>query len=148
MFTTFHAGGVGEASGLGVAWQDMLIQLVRRQSQAFDPCGKFWKFIATISGEFAGSIKVRAVYRTTVICRGLTEQEAQEAVSDMLTEFSERPWQEEVSCEWRDGVLRLSASTDFDRNGMALLDEFGDAINAYISYSGEIHLAVESVCLS
>lgn len=85
------------------------------------------------------------MYRTTVICRGLTDQEAHEAVSDMLYEFSERPWQENVSCEWAAGVLRLSASTDYDSNGLALLDEFGDAINAYINYSGEIHLEVESV---
>jgi hypothetical protein len=29
--------------------------------------------------------------------------------------------------------------------GMALLDEFGDAICAYINNSGEIHVSVESV---
>lgn len=85
------------------------------------------------------------MYRTTVICKGLTDQEAREAVSDMLAEFAERPWQENVSCEWADGILRLSASADYDNNGLALLDEFGDAINAYINFSGSIRLEVESV---
>jgi len=85
------------------------------------------------------------MYRATVICTGLTDFEAREAVVDMLAEFSERPWQEKVECEWRDGVLRLSAQNEVNDNGLALLDEFGDAINAYVNYSGEIHLEVESV---
>ena len=89
----------------------------------------------------------RATYRATVICKGLAEAEAGEAVADMLSEFAERPWQEKVTCEWRDGTLRLSAQNDADETGLALLDEFGDAINAYIRYSAEIHLEVESVVL-
>lgn len=87
----------------------------------------------------------RATYRATVVCKGLTEAEAGEAVADMLAEFSKRPWQEKVTCEWRDGTLRLSAQNDADKTGLALLDEFGDAINAYIRYSAEVHLEVESV---
>lgn len=85
------------------------------------------------------------MYRSTVICTGLSNEEAREAVADMLTEFAQRPWQQAVTCEWHDGVLRLSAENDADSTGMALLDEFGDAICAYINYSGEIHVTVESV---
>jgi hypothetical protein len=73
------------------------------------------------------------------------ERRSPGAVADMLTEFAQRPWQQAVTCEWRDGVLRLSAENDADSTGMALLDEFGDAICAYINYSGEIHVSVESV---
>jgi hypothetical protein len=88
------------------------------------------------------------MYRATITCTGLTEEEACEAVKDMLLEFSERPWQKDVECEWQDGILRLSAQSDFDENGLALLDEFGDAVHAYINYGGEIHLEVESVVRS
>lgn len=63
----------------------------------------------------------------------------------MLAEFAQRPWQEKVACEWREGILRLSAENDYDARGSALLDEFCDAVHAYINYGGEIHLAVESV---
>ncbi len=41
--------------------------------------------------------------------------------------------------------LRLSAQNEVDHDGLALLDEFGDAVNAYINYSGNIHLEVECV---
>lgn len=85
------------------------------------------------------------MYQSTFICTGLSNEEAGEAVADMLTEFAQRSWQQAVTCEWRDGVLRLSAENDADRTGMALLDEFGDAICVYINYSGEIHVSVESV---
>ncbi len=85
------------------------------------------------------------MYRATVICRGLTEAEASEAVTDMLSEFQQRPWQLEVACEWNEGVLRLSAQNEVDSTGMALLDEFGDAVVAYINYAGEVNMAVESV---
>jgi hypothetical protein len=97
------------------------------------------------SAEFEGYIMLKRVYRSTVICIGLSEAEAKEAVADILTEFAERPWQKEIACEWREGILRLSAQNDSDFNGLALLDEFGDAITAYINYSGDIKIEVESV---
>jgi hypothetical protein len=64
------------------------------------------------------------MFRSTVTCTGLTESEAAEAVADMLFEFSERPWQQNVTCEWKGGVLRLTAESDVDSQGLALLDEF------------------------
>ncbi|MBW8470907.1 MAG: hypothetical protein K0M67_21765 [Thiobacillus sp.] len=75
----------------------------------------------------------------------MTESEGGGASLDILEEFSHRPWHTGAACEWKDGVLRFSAANDFDKNGMALLDEFGDAIHACINYSGNIHLEVESV---
>jgi hypothetical protein len=85
------------------------------------------------------------MFRTTVVCTGLSNAEASEAVADMLSEFAMRPWQEDVKCEWREGVLRLSAQNDADSTGLALLDEFQDAVVAYISFEGEIHFEIESV---
>lgn len=66
-------------------------------------------------------------------------------MTDMLSEFQQRPWQLKVVCEWNEGVLRLSAQNEVDSTGMALLDEFGDAVVAYINYAGEVNMAVESV---
>ena len=83
--------------------------------------------------------------RSTVTCTGLTDSETVEAVSDLLSEFAERPWQQDVRCEWREGVLRLSAQSAVDSNGMALLDEFQDAVVAYIKCEGDLHFEVESV---
>lgn len=85
------------------------------------------------------------MFRTTVVCSGLSEDEVSEAVADMLSEFSMRPWQQDVKCEWREGLLRLVAHSDADSTGVALLDEFQDAVVAYISFKGEIHFEIESV---
>lgn len=85
------------------------------------------------------------MYRATVVCQGLSDGEARDAVADMLSEFAHRPWQKSVTCEWRDGILRLAAENEVDESGLALLDEFGDAIAAYVSHAGEVRLEVESV---
>ena len=67
------------------------------------------------------------------------------AVGCVREEFTHRPWHRAVDCKWTAGVLRLSATNDYDKDGQALLDEFGDVIHACINYSQEIHLLVESV---
>ena len=88
---------------------------------------------------------IDAMFRVTLICTGLTESEGSAAVSDILEEFSHRPWQTDLACEWKEGKLRFSATNDFDKDGMAMLDEYSDAIHACINYAGTIHLEVESV---
>ena len=85
------------------------------------------------------------MYRVTVVCGGLTEAEGSSAVAGILEEFTHRPWHSKVACEWRDGILLLSASNDYDQTGQALLDEFGDAIIACVSPVGSIRSKVEAV---
>jgi len=85
------------------------------------------------------------VYRVTLVCSGLNEAEGAAAAADILEEFSHRPWQWDPRCEWKDGVLRMSATNDFDKDGNALLDEFSDAVHACVHYSGKISIRVESV---
>jgi len=87
------------------------------------------------------------LYRVTVVCRGLTAPQLVEAVPDMLLEFAERPWQTDVRCEANDGVLRLSALNDFDNDGLALLDEFQDAVVAYANVNDRVSFDVESVSI-
>lgn len=83
--------------------------------------------------------------RITVACVGLTELEGASAAPCVLDEFTHRPWQESVRCEWRGGVLRLTATNDFDVDGQALLDEFWDAVHACISAENSIRFHVEAV---
>ena len=63
----------------------------------------------------------------------------------MLSEFTDRPWQTNVICEAKDGVLRLSAVNDFDSNGQALVDEFQDAVVANVRFHDRVSFGVESV---
>ncbi|OWQ85733.1 hypothetical protein CDN99_21910 [Roseateles aquatilis] len=84
-------------------------------------------------------------HRITVACEGLTDVEGTAAVADVLDEFKARPWHIDISCVWSNGRLTLSASNDYDAGGMALLDEFGDAIHACVDYSNRIKLAVVAV---
>ncbi|WP_155403710.1 hypothetical protein [Variovorax paradoxus] len=76
---------------------------------------------------------------------GLTEARLVDAVPDLLSEFAERPWQKDVRCEAKDGVLRLSALNDFDSNGQALLDELWDAVIAYVHFDDKVSFEVEGV---
>lgn len=85
-------------------------------------------------------------YRVTVSCTGVTKDEAVSGVPDILEEFRERPWHENVSCHWYANKLLFTAENDYDSIGDAVLDEFSDAVHACISWSAEeVHFAVESV---
>lgn len=84
-------------------------------------------------------------YRVTVVCKGLDEVEGAAAVADVVEEFQFRPWHTDVSCTWADGELLLAATNDYDDDGMALYDEFWDAVHARVNYKGSINLSVVSV---
>jgi hypothetical protein len=84
------------------------------------------------------------MYKARVSCSGLSHGEGAPAPDDILEEFMHRPWHKNVRCEW-DGVsLWLEAENDYDANGMALLDEFSDAVMACISARDTLRFAVES----
>ena len=50
------------------------------------------------------------------------------AAIDITEEFAHRPWHQNVRCPWDGEILRLEADNDYDENGLALSDEFSDAI--------------------
>jgi hypothetical protein len=85
------------------------------------------------------------MFKARVSCRGLLPDEVASAPSDILKEFSHRPWHANVRCEWDGAALWLEAENDYDANGSALLDEFSDALVACVKASGTISFAVESV---
>lgn len=68
------------------------------------------------------------MYRITIACRGLCEEDGRDGPAAILEEFKERPWHTDVTCEWSNGVLRMAATNDYDPDGQALLDEYWDAV--------------------
>lgn len=84
-------------------------------------------------------------YRTTLTCGGMTEAEGSAAPADILEEFRERPWHENVTCHWDAARLVLSAENDFDDDGKALLDEFWDVVIACVKTDHTIRFEIISV---
>jgi hypothetical protein len=90
------------------------------------------------------------MHRIVLACNGVPADVGAVAAGDITEEFSHRPWHQKVHCE-RDGSrLILQADNDFDSNGLALLDEFSDAISACIAdgFDGDIDVVSVSPLLT
>jgi hypothetical protein len=72
------------------------------------------------------------MYRIILACNGVPAQVGVQAASDITEEFTHRPWHQNVRCEWDGSRLVLQVDNDFDSNGLALRDEFSDAISAML----------------
>jgi hypothetical protein len=72
-------------------------------------------------------------YRIVLACDGIPADVSTQAAADIAGEFTHRPWHENVECKWSDGSLLLGAENDFDPQGLALMDEFSDAVSACTS---------------
>jgi len=72
------------------------------------------------------------MYRIILACHGVPVHAGAEAARDIGEEFTHRSWHHHVRCEWDGSRLILQADNDFDSNGLALLDEFSDAISGCI----------------
>jgi hypothetical protein len=64
---------------------------------------------------------------------GLSSEIGEQAAVDIAEEFAHRPWHTNVRCTWASHYMRLEADNDFDENGLALCDEFSDALAACIA---------------
>jgi hypothetical protein len=84
-------------------------------------------------------------YHATLACGGLTDAEAANAPADIVEEFRHRPLHQNVKCRWDGRLLWLEADNDYDGDGRALLDEFGDAVVACVNAGGTIHFEIVSV---
>ena len=73
------------------------------------------------------------MYRVVLACKGVPASVGAVAARDITEEFTHRPWHRNVRCEWDGSRLILQADNDFDSNGLALRDEFSDAIAASIA---------------
>jgi hypothetical protein len=72
------------------------------------------------------------VYRITLASNCVKADCGEAAARDITEEFAHRPWHQNVHCEWDGSRLVLHAENDYDSDGLALMDEFSDAITAYI----------------
>ena len=69
-------------------------------------------------------------YRVILACDGIPTERGPQAAADVAEEFTNRPWHKNVECKWGNGFLLLTAENDYDAQGLALMDEFSDAISA------------------
>lgn len=73
------------------------------------------------------------MYRMVLECCAVPADEGAEAAKDIAKEFAEhRKHHAKVTCSFAEGIITLVAENDFDKDGQATLDEFGDCIAAYI----------------
>jgi hypothetical protein len=81
-------------------------------------------------------------YRIVLACKGVPAESGAAGARDITEEFKRRPWHRHVTCEWNGSQLILQADNDFDPSGLALVDEFSDAISACISvgFDGDIEI--------
>ncbi len=86
------------------------------------------------------------MYRITIICEGLSSEDGKEASEDFVQEFREhREWHKNPQCYWDGSVLKLIVENDFDNDGQATLDEFGDCLAAYVTDYSDCTFQIESV---
>lgn len=72
------------------------------------------------------------MYHVILACKGVPAALGAAGALDVAEEFTHRPWQQNVRCEWDGQELLLFAENDWDADAKALLDEFSDAISACI----------------
>jgi len=70
------------------------------------------------------------MFRITVLCDGIAQEEWPEAISDVREEFRSRQWHHIVDVWWSGQRLLLTIENDYDANGQALADEFSDTVAA------------------
>jgi hypothetical protein len=87
------------------------------------------------------------MYRIILACACVTANAGPVAAREITEEFMHRQWHSNAKCEWDGSRLILQADNDFDSNGLALLDEFSDAISAYIREPIDGKIEILSVTL-
>jgi hypothetical protein len=83
-------------------------------------------------------------YRLVLACDGVPVSSGPQAAVDITQEFTKRPWHDCVVCTWDGHALVLQVENDFDPEGIALIDEFSDAIAASVAGGFEGNIRVLS----
>jgi hypothetical protein len=87
-------------------------------------------------------------FKITLACTGVDASVGAPAAQDIEADFRDhRRWHRDVRCRFESGTLVLCGINDFDHAGLALLDEFGDCLCAYLKqWHGSVRvLSVEAV---
>ena len=86
------------------------------------------------------------MYRVTIVCKGLSAEEGKKASEDIAQEFREhRDWHKNPECIWDGKKIVLTVENDFDNDGLATLDEFGDCLAAYVKDYFDCTVTIDSV---
>ena len=88
------------------------------------------------------------MFKLTLTCDGVPPHLGPQAAQDITEEFTHRPWHHNVVCGWDGSLLILEAENDSDPDGLALRDEFSDAISACVSGDFEGDIRIVSVTQS
>src|SRR6267154_2315228 len=99
----------------------------------------------TLPRQRLGYTRLSRMYRIVLACKGVPADVGAVAARDISEEFTHRPWHQNVRREWDGSRLILQADNDFDSNGLALLDEFSDAMSASITDGFDDGIDVVSV---
>lgn len=87
------------------------------------------------------------MFKIKLSCCGIDAKAGETAAREIQSEFRHhRRWHHDVLCRFEEGRLILEGKNDFDKTGLALLDEFGDCLSAYLEKHGKVRvLSVETV---
>jgi hypothetical protein len=86
-----------------------------------------------------------AMFHVVLECEIPASCGPERATLDITDEFQQRPWHQNVRCSWDGRTLRLEADNDYDERGLALLDEFSDAVVACVKDAEYSDMRVVSV---
>lgn len=79
------------------------------------------------------------MYKIIIDCYDVDQNSGSQTALEIEREFREhRTWFKFVDCCYADEILTLTAMSDVDASGIALLDEFGDCLSAYLSGHGRV----------
>jgi hypothetical protein len=81
--------------------------------------------------------------KVSLACLGIPQHEGSRVAADVAEEFTHRPWQKVLSCQWDGVTLHLVVDIDHDRNAGGVADEFSDAVAA--SWSGGYSVQIVGV---
>ena len=90
--------------------------------------------------------------RTQISVAGLTRQEVEAGLQDLLDEFRQRPWLLDARACWDDHRKRLVMLIEREGDSLAVqggdtgatLDEVWDCVIACLEFESEIHFDVDS----
>jgi hypothetical protein len=85
------------------------------------------------------------MYRIVLACTGIPPHEGPSGAQSIGEEFTHGPWHRNVTCHWDGSRLILQADKEFDSDGLALMDEFSDAISACLGGAGDGSIVVQSI---
>jgi hypothetical protein len=85
-------------------------------------------------------------YRIKLRCDGIPVDESEAGARCITSDFRmNRTWHQNAVCTWDGRSLHLTVENDFDKNGLATLDEFSDELSACLEDGGYGDLVIVSV---